>query len=62
MGFRYIKDGMPNQSDEFTVMVESENDLAELTETCPGMIAYTAGYKDIWQLDASGNWVDILED
>ena len=61
MGFRYIKDGEPRQSDMLEVMVESESDLANLTDTCPGMIAFTAGYNHIWQMDADGTWVDMLE-
>lgn len=26
----------------------------------PGLIAYTAGYTNMWQLDASGEWVQIV--
>ena len=42
------------------VMVTSESDLSELPTYSAGTIAYTAGFKAMWQLDASGNWVSML--
>lgn len=43
-----------------TVMVESESDLANLPTYPAGTMAYTAGFKALWQLDASGNWVSMI--
>ena len=60
MGFRYYKDGVPGQSDFFMVMVESKNDLAGIEDTMPGMIAFTAGFKKMWQLSAAGEWANML--
>ena len=64
MGFRYIKDGEIRSGDKINdrspVMVKSADDLANIEDTCPGMIAHTAGYADMWQLDADGDWVSIL--
>lgn len=38
------------------VMVESESDLANLTNYGIGTIAYTAGFQKVWQKDADGTW------
>lgn len=43
-----------------SIMVESQSDLANLPTYPAGTMAYTAGYKALWQLDASGNWVSML--
>lgn len=43
-----------------SVLVRSENDLAQLPEYPAGSIAYTAGFKEMWQKDASGSWVSLL--
>ena len=56
----YVKDGVlykGNVAD--SVMIESLDDLSGLTDLCPGSIAYTAGYKRMWQLNAAGTWVEI---
>lgn len=42
-----------------SIMVTSENDLDELGKYVPGSIAYTAGFVNMWQLDADGNWVPL---
>ena len=45
------------------VMVQSQDDLEDLADNAdvpPGSIAYTAGFLNIWQLSASGEWVDML--
>lgn len=43
-----------------SVMVNAETDLAEIKEMYkPGTIAYTAGFQQVWQLDASGEWVAV---
>jgi len=65
MGFTYIKDGKVctgNLRDNRSpAMVNSKAELDLLTDTFPGMIAHTAGYKDMWQLNADGEWVAIIE-
>lgn len=44
-----------------SVMVTAEADLAELPKDYPpGTIAYTAGFKAMWQLDSAGNWVSMM--
>ena len=45
-----------------SVMVTSEDDLSNLDVYTPGSIAFTAGFKKMWQLSADGAWVDILEE
>lgn len=68
MGYKYIKDGKVKSGDllddRSPVMVEAKSELATLSEkmdTIPGMIAFTAGYKDMWQLAADGTWEPIVE-
>ncbi len=68
MGYKYIKDGKVKSGDllddRSPVMVEAKSELATLPEkmdTIPGMIAFTAGYKDMWQLAADGTWEPIVE-
>ena len=43
------------------VMISSANEISTLTGYPPGTIAFTAGFKRIWQLSAEGQWVDMLE-
>ena len=43
-----------------TVLVEAQTDLAQLPASPAGTIAYTAGFKAMWQLDTQGNWVSVL--
>lgn len=43
-----------------TVLVEAETDLAQLPAYPAGTIAYTAGFKGMWQLDTSGDWISVL--
>lgn len=43
-----------------TVLVEAQTDLAQLPTYPAGTIAYTAGFKAMWQLDTQGNWVSVL--
>lgn len=44
-----------------SVMVQNETDLNALTTLyTPGAIAYTAGFKAMWQLNAQGAWVAML--
>lgn len=43
------------------VMISSSDDLAELsTHYPPGTLAYTPGFRDMWQLNAEANWISIL--
>ena len=44
------------------VMVRSKADLDVIVGYRPGTIAYTAGFKNMWQLDASGEWQAIVEE
>lgn len=46
--------GMPIEC----VMIRSSSDLASLNYPA-GTMAYTAGFKRIWQLDTNGNWVEV---
>lgn len=43
-----------------SVLVQSQSDLGELTDYPVGTIAYTAGFKAMWQLNALGVWVSML--
>lgn len=50
------------------VLITGESDLEEMTNMppgtmpyAPGTIAFTAGFKRIWQLSIEGAWVDLLE-
>lgn len=42
-----------------TVMIGSESDLTVLTDLVPTSVAYTAGFKSIWQKDVDGTWVEV---
>ena len=44
------------------VMVRNKADLNMLGSYRPGTIAYTAGFKNMWQLDASSEWQTIVEE
>lgn len=54
-----------NENNE-SIQVRSADDLTALAAKfgtgiyVPGLIAYTAGYAAIWQLNASGEWVNIV--
>lgn len=58
----YIKNGklFKNQPTP-SVMVTAETDLdSDLLSGYPaGTIAYTAGFANMWQKDASGEWVEL---
>lgn len=41
------------------VMVTSQTDLANLPDYPAGTIAFTAGFVNMWQKDASGNWAEF---
>ena len=42
-----------------SVLVTSAEDLPLLPDVIPGTIAYTAGFKLMWQLNAAGEWIQI---
>lgn len=57
----YVQDGVlhicaPSEG----VMVESEDQLEGLPDYRPGTIAFTAGFKKMWQLGADGTWEAII--
>ena len=41
------------------VLVSSQTDLQLLGDYSPGTIAYTAGYKQMWQKAPSGSWTSF---
>ena len=43
-----------------SVLVTAQTDLANLPAYPAGTIAYTAGFKAMWQLSAAGSWVSVL--
>ena len=56
----YVKDGVLYTGAPLSlVMVDSESQLGDLEGYGPGTIAYTAGFEDMWQMDADGNWTEI---
>lgn len=58
----YIKDdALYRNQGTPTVMVTAETDLeSDLLANYPaGTVAYTAGFADMWQKDASGEWVEL---
>ena len=59
----YVKDGaFYGNVESCSVIVESKSDLAGLPDDLPvGTLAYTAGFKNMWQKDADGEWAAILE-
>ena len=44
-----------------SVLVTSAEDLPLLPDATPGTIAYTAGFKAMWQLSADGEWVPVFD-
>lgn len=57
----YVKDGtLYRGANAPVVQVNAESELSELsTIYSVGTIAYTAGWKNAWQLDSSGSWVSM---
>lgn len=57
----YVQDGALHRGANVpSVMVTAQADLAELPDVYPpGTIAYTAGFKAMWQLGADGVWVSM---
>ena len=61
----YVKDGeLFYGVVQRAVMVEAETDLANLPDGLypPGSMAYTAGFKAMWQKASDGMWVDMMSD
>ena len=58
----YVQDGELHRGGTApSVMVTAQTDLANLPDVYPpGTIAYTAGFKAMWQLDAAGTWVSVI--
>ena len=55
----FVKDGeIYRMTGAVSVMVTGQADLANL-DYAPGTIAYTAGFGKMWQLAASGSWVEL---
>lgn len=43
------------------LMISDKSELAELLKHYPpGTVAYTAGFKAMWQLSAAGTWVSMM--
>lgn len=43
-----------------SILVRDENDLKGLPTTyVPGAMAFTAGFKQMWQLNAAGEWISL---
>ena len=58
----YIKDDMLYIGANLrSVLVSSESDLPNLTDYEPGTLAFTVGYKDMWQLGLDGSWVSLFD-
>ena len=57
----YIKGGkVYKNAPTKVVLISAESDLAVIKNNYePGTIAYTAGFKKMWQLDESGTWVEV---
>lgn len=56
----FVKNGMLHVGAESkSILVNTESELAGLTDCAPGTIAFTAGFADMWQLNTSGNWIPL---
>lgn len=58
----YVQDGKLHVgTNPPSIMVTAEADLANLPDIYPpGTVAYTAGFKAMWQLDADMTWVSMM--
>lgn len=57
-----VSGNLVKNDDAKMVMVRSKADFDVIGSYRPGTIAYTAGFKNMWQLDASGEWQTIVEE
>ena len=53
-------DELTRNSPAPAVMVAQQSDLASLDGYPAGTIAYTAGFKAMWQLGLDGSWVSLM--
>lgn len=54
-------DGLHSVGTASAVMISDKSELAELLKHYPpGTVAYTAGFKAMWQLSAAGTWVSMM--
>lgn len=70
MGYYVDSEGNTKYSETDSIQVRggdyTETDLAAIAARMgediyvPGLIAYTAGYKAAWQLNADGGWENIF--
>ena len=59
----YIKNGkIYKNAPTSSVLVTAKSDLASLTKYEAGTVAYTAGFANMWQLNAAGEWIAIVEE
>lgn len=61
----YYEDGTIIQiAPKSSIMVASKSELDNITpaDIPPTSIAYTAGFKNMWQLAADGTWETIIEE
>jgi hypothetical protein len=58
----YIKDGLFIGSlPGYSILIQTEAELADIPEELPpGTIAYTAGFKKMWQKSVDGDWESLL--
>lgn len=58
----YVKDGkLMSGSESNVVQINSQSELADIAGNyTPGSIAYTAGFKAMWQMNNAGEWVSII--
>ena len=57
----YVQDGKLYKNNPTpSVLITAETDLESLLGGYPaGTVAYTAGFADMWQKDASGEWIEL---
>lgn len=56
----YTKDGeLHKHSSASSIMITGSSELSTLTGCEPGSVAFTAGFENMWQLNASGQWISI---
>lgn len=56
----YIENGtLYKNSPCKSVLVTGQSELVSLAGYSPGTVAFTAGFKSMWQLSASGEWVSV---
>ena len=58
----YIRDGILHRGANVpSILVNEQSELDALPKDYPpGTVAYTAGFKAMWQLGANGVWVSLM--